>query len=98
MIIRGNGWFYFHILGDFTPVCTTEIIGFSRANTYFESLNTKLIGLSVDSNSSHLAWLNDIYERTGTIINFPIIADRNGEIARKYGMIATDNCKKCVYY
>lgn len=90
MIIKGNGWFYFHILGDFTPVCTTEIIGFSRANTYFESLNTKLIGLSVDSNSSHLAWLNDIYERTGTIINFPIIADRNGEIARKYGMIATD--------
>lgn len=49
-----------------------------------------MIGLSVDSNSSHLAWLNDIYEKTGTIITFPIIADRNGEIARKYGMIATD--------
>lgn len=90
MIIKGNGLYYFHIPGDFTPVCTTEIIGFSRANTYFENLNTKLIGLSVDSNSSHLAWFNDIYERTGTIIDFPIIADRNGEIARKYGMISTD--------
>lgn len=82
--------YYFRILGDFTPVCTTEIIGFAKANTYFENLNTKLIGLSVDSNPSHLAWLDDIYERTGTIIPFPIIADRNGEIARKYGMIASD--------
>lgn len=41
--------------GDFTPVCTTEIIAFSKANTYFERLNTCLIGLSVDSNSSHEA-------------------------------------------
>lgn len=53
-------------------------------------MNTKLIGLSVDSNSSHLAWFNDIYEKTGIIIPFPIIADRNGEVARKYGMIVTD--------
>ena len=36
-----------------TPVCTTEIIGFAKANTYFENLKTKLIGLSVDSNASH---------------------------------------------
>ena len=39
--------------GDFTPVCTTEIIAFAKANTYFEKLNTCLIGLSVDSNASH---------------------------------------------
>ena len=75
---------------DFTPVCTTEMIAFARANTYFESLNTCLIGLSVDSNASHLAWLYDIYCRTGIKIPFPIIADRNGEIARKYGMISND--------
>ena len=74
--------------GDFTPVCTTEFIAFSKANTYFESLNTCLIGLSVDSNSSHLAWLYDIYLKTGVKVSFPIIADRSGEIARKYGMIA----------
>ena len=79
--------------GDFTPVCTTEIIGFANANTYFENLNTKLIGLSVDSNPSHLAWLNDIYEKTGVYVPFPIIADRNGEIARKYGMISNDVSK-----
>lgn len=74
--------------GDFTPVCTTEFIAFSKANTYFGSLNTCLIGLSVDSNSSHLAWLYDIYLKTGVKVPFPIIADKSGEIARKYGMIA----------
>lgn len=76
--------------GDFTPVCTTEIIAFAKANTYFEKINTCLLGLSVDSNSSHLAWLYDIYCRTGIRIPFPIIADRNGSIARKYGMISND--------
>ena len=49
-----------------------------------------MIGLSVDSNSSHLAWIYDIYCKTGVKVPFPIIADRNGEIARKYGMIASD--------
>lgn len=71
-----------------TPVCTTEFIAFSKANTYFENLNTCLIGLSIDSNPSHLAWLYDICLKTGISVPFPIIADRSGEIARKYGMIA----------
>ena len=74
----------------FTPVCTTEIIAFSKANKYFEKLNSCLLGLSVDSNSSHLAWLYDIYCKTGIKVPFPIIADRNGEIARKYGMISSE--------
>lgn len=73
----------------FTPVCTTEMIAFAKANPYFERLNTCLLGLSVDSNPSHLAWIYDIYCRTGIVIPFPIIADRNGEIARKYGMISS---------
>ncbi len=75
---------------DFTPVCTTEIIAFSKANTYFEKMNTCLIGLSVDSNASHLAWIYDIYCKTGIKVPFPIIADRNGQIARKYGMISNE--------
>ena len=79
---------YFHIHGDFTPVCTTEFIAFSRANTYFQNLNTCLIGLSIDSNPSHLAWIHDIYMKTGIVVPFPIIADRSGEIARQYGMIS----------
>lgn len=73
-----------------TPVCTTEMIAFTKAHTYFKQINTELLGLSVDSNPSHLAWVYDIYCRTGVQISFPIIADRNGEIARKYGMISSD--------
>ena len=76
--------------GDFTPVCTTEIIAFAKADTYFRKRNTCLVGLSVDSNASHLAWLYDIYCRTGIKVPFPIIADRNGTIARKYGMISNE--------
>lgn len=66
------------------------MIAFTRANTYFKQLNTELLGLSVDSNSSHLAWMYDIYCKTGIKVSFPIIADRNGQIARKYGMISND--------
>lgn len=87
---KGKWLVLFSHPGDFTPVCTTEMIAFTRAHTYFEQLNTSLLGLSIDSNSSHLAWINDIYCRTGIKISFPIIADRNGEIARKYGMISND--------
>lgn len=66
------------------------MIAFTRAHTYFKNLNTELLGLSIDSNPSHLAWIYDIYCKTGIKVSFPIIADRNGEIARKYGMIAND--------
>lgn len=87
---RGKWVVLFSHPGDFTPVCTTEMIAFSKANTYFEKLNTCLIGLSIDSNPSHLAWVYDIYCKTGIRIPFPIIADRSSEIARKYGMISND--------
>lgn len=90
MIIYGKWLVLFSHPGDFTPVCTTEIIAFTKAHTYFSKINTELLGLSVDSNASHLAWIYDIYCRTGIKISFPIIADRNGEIARKYGMISSD--------
>ncbi len=87
---KGKWLVLFSHPGDFTPVCTTEMIAFTRAHTYFKELNTELLGLSIDSNASHLAWIYDIYCRTGIQISFPIIADRNGEIARKYGMISND--------
>ena len=87
---RGKWVILFSHPGDFTPVCTTEIIALANSNSYFEARNACLLGLSVDSNASHLAWLYDIYLRTGIEVHFPIIADRNGQIARKYGMISSD--------
>lgn len=87
---KGKWLILFSHPGDFTPVCTTEMIAFTRAHTFFKQLNTELLGLSVDSNSSHLAWMYDIYCKTGIKVSFPIIADRNGKIARKYGMISND--------
>ena len=87
---KGKWLVLFSHPGDFTPVCTTEMIAFTRAHTYFTELNTELLGLSVDSNSSHLAWMYDIYCKTGIKISFPIVAERNGQIARKYGMISND--------
>lgn len=71
-------------------MCTTEFIAFAQANEYFKNLNTELIGLSIDSNASHLAWLYDILRKTGIEVPFPVIADRSGEIARKYGMISSN--------
>jgi len=87
---KGKWLVLFSHPGDFTPVCTTEMIAFAQANSHFEKINTSLLGLSIDSNSSHLAWMHDIYCMTGIVLPFPIIADRNGSIARKYGMISND--------
>ena len=78
---------------DFTPVCTTEFIAFSRLDTVCRRLNTALIGLSVDSLSSHIAWLYAIQEQIRfrglkkVKINFPLVADLSQTIARRYGMI-----------
>lgn len=81
---------FFSHPGDFTPVCTTEFLGFAALYQKFRALNTYLLGLSIDSNSSHLGWANSIYEMTGVHIPFPIVADRTGEVARMYGMLSPD--------
>jgi len=78
---------------DFSPVCTTEFIFFAEMMKEFELLNTSLIGLSVDTLSSHLGWLYTIEDQisfhgiTKTKIRFPLIADLSGKIAKQYGMI-----------
>ncbi len=72
---------------DFTPVCTTEFIAFSSIYDELCSLNVQLIGLSVDSVSAHLAWVHAIKEKTGIMIPFPVIADLNMKVAKKFGMI-----------
>ena len=74
--------------GDFTPVCTTEFLCFSKYYDEFKKRNTEIIGLSIDSNSSHLAWIYNIFQFTGVEIPFPIIEDRDMSIAKLYGMIS----------
>lgn len=73
---------------DFTPVCTTEFLSFSNMYPEFKKRNCELIGLSIDSTPSHLAWVNSIYKTTGIQVPFPIIADRDMQIAKKYAMIS----------
>ena len=87
---KGMWLVFFSHPGDFTPVCTTEMIAFAKAYPYFKELNVRLLGLSIDSNASHLAWVYNIYKKTGIELPFPIVADRTGQIARKYGMISND--------
>lgn len=87
---KGSWIVFFSHPGDFTPVCTTEFIEFAKAYPAFVKRNTKLLGLSIDSNSSHLAWVHNIYMNTGIAIPFPIVADRDMSIAKKYGMISPE--------
>jgi len=72
---------------DFTPVCTTEFMAFAKAYPEFQKLNCELLGLSIDSYYSHVAWIRNIKEKFGVDIPFPIIEDLSMEVARAYGMI-----------
>ncbi len=72
---------------DFTPVCTTEFIAFAKRADEFKAINTELLGLSIDSHYSHLAWTRNIKEKFDIDIPFPIIADLDMKVAKSYGMI-----------
>ncbi|XUL85395.1 peroxiredoxin [Streptomyces galilaeus] len=72
---------------DFTPVCTTEFIAFTELADEFTARNVALLGNSVDSVHSHLAWTRSIQEKLGVRIPFPIIADLDTRVARAYGML-----------
>ena len=72
---------------DFTPVCTTEMSGFAENQSVFDGLNTALVGLSIDSIHSHLAWVNNVREKTGVYFQFPIIADLDMKVSKLYGML-----------
>lgn len=77
---------------DFTPVCTTEFMTFGSMIDEFKNLNTELVGLSVDSLYSHIAWLRKIQElqwkdKKNINVTFPLIEDIKMEVAKAYGMI-----------
>jgi len=84
---KGKWLVLFSHPADFTPVCTTEFIAFARRADDFKQRNAELLGLSIDSTYSHLAWERNIKEKFGQEIPFPIIADLNMKVANAYGMI-----------
>jgi len=73
--------------GDFTPVCTTEFIGFAKRHDVFRSMNCELLGLSIDQVFSHIKWVKWIEENMGVEITFPVIADDRGKVAETLGML-----------
>jgi peroxiredoxin len=83
--ITGQWCMFFSHPADYTPVCTTEIGMVSKLKKEFTSRNCVVIGLSVDSVENHLGWIKDINETQDTEVNFPIIADTTGDIAKKCG-------------
>lgn len=84
---KGKWLVLFSHPADFTPVCTTEFMGFAKAADRFNALNCELLGLSIDSVHSHIAWMRSIEEKFGVEIPFPIIDDLSMNVAKAFGMI-----------
>jgi len=90
---KGKWVILFSHPADFTPVCTTEFMTFAKIQPELRALNCELIGLSIDSTYSHIAWLRTIKEKIkykdmeNMEITYPVISDIKMEVARKYGMV-----------
>jgi peroxiredoxin (alkyl hydroperoxide reductase subunit C) len=99
---RGKWVILFSHPADFTPVCTTEFIEFAKRHDEFEKRGVALIGNSIDSVYSHIAWVRNIEEKFGVTVRFPVIADLDQKVARLYGMIhepaSLTAAVRCVYF
>jgi peroxiredoxin (alkyl hydroperoxide reductase subunit C) len=85
---QGGEWVVlFSHPADFTPVCSTELTEFARRNGEFASRKTKLIGLSIDSIHSHLAWRENLKGILDVEIPYPLIADIDMKVANLFGML-----------
>jgi peroxiredoxin (alkyl hydroperoxide reductase subunit C) len=98
---KGSWLIIFSHPADFTPVCTTEFVAFAQLHPKLREMSCELMGLSIDSVYSHIAWVRNIEETQGQKISFPVIADLNKEVAMKYGMIMPGESKtetsRCVF-
>jgi peroxiredoxin 2/4 len=89
----GKWLVFFSHPADFTPVCTTEFMTFATMQPDFEKLNCRLLGLSIDSTYSHIAWLRTIKEKIeykgmkNVEVMFPVISDLKMDISRAFGML-----------
>ena len=84
---KGSWVILFSHPADFTPVCTTELSGFALEEDEFKKLNTRLMGVSIDSIHAHVAWVNNVKKNMGILMKFPIIADIDMKVAKLYGML-----------
>jgi alkyl hydroperoxide reductase subunit AhpC len=76
---------------DFTFVCPTEIIAFSEAASEFEKLNVQLLGCSVDSEYTHLAWINTPRKEGGLGgLKYPLVSDITKKISESYDVLIPD--------
>ena len=84
----GDNWVvFFSHPEDYTPVCTTELGAFAKLEPEFTKRGVKLIGLSANTVESHNGWIKDINEISGSDLQFPIIGDKQRQIALAYDML-----------
>jgi peroxiredoxin 2/4 len=84
---RGRWLVFFSHPADFTPVCTSEFVSLAKAHDRFVALDCALLGLSVDSLYSHLAWMRAIRDVFDVEVRFPVVEDPSMVVGRTYGMI-----------
>jgi len=90
---KGKWVVFFSHPADFTPVCTTEFMTFAFTQPEFEKFNCKLLGLSIDSTYSHIAWMRTIKEKIhykgmkNVEVTFPVISDLTLEVSKTFGML-----------
>ncbi|MEM3641347.1 MAG: peroxiredoxin, partial [Candidatus Bathyarchaeia archaeon] len=99
---KGKWVILFSHPADFTPVCTTEFAAFAKIHDELVKRNVQLIGLSIDSVYSHIAWILRIKEKLGVDVQFPVIADLDMKVANLFGMIhpgaSTTAAVRCVFF
>jgi len=99
---KGKWVILFSHPADFTPVCTTEFAAFAEIHDELVKRNVQLIGSSIDSVYSHIAWIRRIKEKLGVDIPFPVIADLDMKVANLFGMIhpgaSTTAAVRCVFF
>ena len=99
---EGSWLILFSHPADFTPVCTTEFAAFADIAPQLRERGAELLGLSIDSVYSHLAWVRNIEEKLGVQISFPVIADLDRKVATAYGMVmpgeSSTETSRCVFF
>jgi len=84
---RGKWIVLFAYPADFTPICEMDVVGFARNKSRFDDLRIQFIGWSVDTLESHRKWISEMKERTGLEISYPLIADVDGKLAKRYDIL-----------